>query len=379
MRITIAAGTAAITAALAVLQASPAPAASGAAFPAPAAASGAAFPAPAHAQGRHVGQGQHVGHGQERGRERGQEHGQDPGDGHSHGRESVRYVSVKGCPTKGGGQRPCGDWRLLMHSGEVRRLTDAQTVALDAKGKPAPDATAPIVVSGNGRKLAYFTRSGRLAVRTLGGGVEPLAGNALPRVAQYDVTLQLSDDGARLAAVIGGDRPAPTRIFDTATGARIGTVPAGETFLGFSGDGGEVLTRIDADEAVSDLAAYSDTGERLARVTPPQIVSANGPQALSGDGRTVAALVRAGRPRLVRYDLPTDQVVGRTRVTLPKGDLHMIDWTGPAEVTLHLLDYRDERPDRMTIVRIDIDTGKVTVRDRYTLLKDTFVFAACGG
>ncbi|WP_109524951.1 hypothetical protein [Nocardia aurea] len=360
MRITIAAGTAAITAALAVLQASPAPA-----------ASGAAFPAPAHAQGRHAGQGQHVGHGQGR--------GQDPGDGHAHGRDSVRYVSVKGCPRKDGGQRPCGDWRLLMHSGEIRRLPDAQTVALDAKGRPAPDATAPIVVSGNGRKLAYFTRSGRLAVRTLGGGVEPLAGNALPRVAQYDVTLQLSDDGARLAAVIGGDRPAPTRIFDTATGARIGTVPAGETLLGFSGDGGEVLTGIDADEAVSDLAAYSDTGERLARATPPQIVSANGPQALSGDGRTVAALVRAGRPRLVRYDLATDQVVGRTRVALPKGDLHMIDWTGPAEVTLHLLDYRDDRPDRMTIVRIDIDTGKVTVRDRYTLLKDTFVFAACGG
>jgi hypothetical protein len=33
----------------------------------------------------------------------------------------------------------------------------------------------------------------------------------------------------------------------------------------------------------------------------------------------------------------------------------------------------------MTIAPIDTETGTVKVRDRYTLLKDTFVFAACGG
>ncbi|MEU0571736.1 hypothetical protein ABZ297_40945 [Nonomuraea sp. NPDC005983] len=290
-----------------------------------------------------------------------------------HGHDSIRYASIKGCSTKDGAPKPCGKWRLVMHDGMTRLLPDAQTTALDAKGKPAVYNAAPIAVSGNGRSVAYFTKSGRLAVRTLGGGVKLLAKDALPRVAQYDVTLKMSDDGAKLAAALGGDKPKATRLFDTATGRLLGTVPAEETPLGFSADGGELLASADGGESVTDLTAYSDTGERLLKATPPQVVSANGPQALSGDGRTVANVVRSRKPELVLWDMQTDQVT-RKKIKLPAGDLMMVDWTGETQVTLHL-----QKGSTITIVQIDTETGAVRQRDRYAFLKDTFVFAACGG
>ncbi|MER6949384.1 hypothetical protein ABT294_35775 [Nonomuraea sp. NPDC000554] len=290
-----------------------------------------------------------------------------------HAHDSIRYASIKGCSTKDGALKPCGKWRLVLHDGMKRLLPDAQTVALDAKGRPADYNAAPIAVSGNGRRVAYFTKSGRLAVRTLGGGVKLLAKNALPRVAQYDVTLKMSDDGAKLAAALGGDKPKATRLFDTATGELLGTVPAGETPLGFSADGGELLASADGGESVTDLTAYSDTGERLLKATPPQVVSANGPQALSGDGRTVANVITSRKPELVLWDMQTDQVT-RKKIKLPAGDLMMVDWTGETQVTLHL-----QNGSTITIVQIDTETGAVRQRDRYTFLKDTFVFAACGG
>ncbi|MDX3106544.1 WD40 repeat domain-containing protein [Nonomuraea angiospora] len=297
---------------------------------------------------------------------------------HAHnGHDSVRYAAIKSCG-KDGDAKPCGDWRLVMHDGSQSTLHDAQTVALDVKGKKLAYASAPIAVSGNGQRIAYLTKTGKLAVRTLGGGVKLFAKDALPRVDQSNITLRLSDDGARLAAVISGEKVQSTRVFDTATAARLGSVPGNLIMLGFSGDGGEVLTSADADEGVTDLAVYSDTGEQLVRGTPPQVVSSNSPQALSADGRTVAAVVAGSKPQLVLYDMQSDQVVDRKKLTLPAGDIDMVDWTGDTQVTVHLVQYL-ESGNKMTIVQIDTETGAVKVRDRYRMLKGMFVFAACGG
>lgn len=297
-----------------------------------------------------------------------------------HGHDSIRYASIKGCKASEEGEmKPCGKWRLVMHSGMTSSLPDAQTVALEANGKSSVWQAAPIAVSGNGQRLAYFTTSGRLAVRTLGGGVKLLAKNAVPRVPQYNVTLQLSDDGAKLAVVIGGDKPKATRIFDTASGERLGTVPGDETLMGFSADGDEVLTSAEGDESVTDLAVYDDHGQQQLRNTPPQIISANAPEALSGDGKTVASVVMSGKKQLVLYDMDSEQVTARRSIKLPAGDLFMIDWTGEKQVTLHLAQYPENKATKMTIVQIDTETGAVKVRDKYSFLKDTFVFAACGG
>lgn len=291
---------------------------------------------------------------------------------------TIRYASIKGCPVKDGGTRPCGGWRLVRHDGGRMALPDAQAVAKEADGSSSRYFPAPIAVSGNGRRVAYFTGEGRLAVRTLGGGRIRLPANALPKAAQYEVTLLLSDDGARLAAVVESEKQAGTRIFDTRTGGLLGTLPAEASVLGFSGDGDEVLTTVEADEGVTDLVVYSDTGEELRRVTPPQVITANAPQALAADGRTVASLVTGARAELVTYDTGGDQLSGRRRVKLPAGELQMLDWTGDTQVTAHLTGEASGST-RMTIVRIDTRTGAVRVRDRYTVLSDSFVFAACGG
>ncbi|TYB52945.1 hypothetical protein FXF51_50095 [Nonomuraea sp. PA05] len=291
---------------------------------------------------------------------------------------SIRYASIKSCPVKGGGARPCGDWRLVMHDGSRTILPDAQGVAKEADGSPNRYVPAPVAVSGNGRRVAYFTEQGPLAVRTLGGGVKRLAADALPKVAQYEVTLLLSDDGARLAAVVGGDKPSGTRIFDTATGNLLGTLPPESSVLGFSGDGDELLATAEGAENVTDLVIHSGTGEELRRVTPPQVIAANVPQALAGDGRTVASLLSGSKAELVTYDSQGDQLAGRMRVKLPAGDVQMLDWTGDTQVTAHLASDVSGST-RMTIVQIDTATGTVRVRDRYTVLRDSFFFAACGG
>ncbi|GAA0413884.1 hypothetical protein Acor_10420 [Acrocarpospora corrugata] len=210
---------------------------------------------------------------------------------YGHG-DSIRYASAKGCVKKGGDILPCGTWRLVTHHGRVILLKDAQVRALDKKGHPMTRVTAPVAVSGNGQKVAYFRKDGRLAVRSLDGKVRLLPENALPsRTAQYDVTLQLSDDGAVVAVTAGR-----TKLFDTALGRRLGQLPKGRYFLGFSGDGAKEL-----------------------------------------------------------------------------------DWTGEYQVTLHASKMSKSARIGMTVLQQDVRSGATTIRDKYELLKDTFVYASCGG
>ncbi|MFI6541109.1 hypothetical protein ACIBHY_52270 [Nonomuraea sp. NPDC050547] len=299
-----------------------------------------------------------------------------PAQAGPHDHDAVRYASLKGCADKKDERRPCGPWRLVTHDGGQRPLRDAQTVARHADGTSSGYQVAPIAVSGDGSHVAYFTKRGRLAVRTIGGGVKLLAADALPRVAQYDVTLLLSDDGAKLAAAITGKK---TRIFDTASGTQVGSAGRGEAVSGFSGDADELLTSSEGEEPVTDLAVYRDSGEQVRRVTPPQVVAYNGPYALAADGATTANVIQGGKPALVLYDSAVDQVTAKIRLTLPKGEVLKADWTGENQVTLHLADVPESGPTKMTVVRVEVPSGKVTVRDRYSVLADSYVFAACGG
>lgn len=301
----------------------------------------------------------------------GHDHGQSHGDSRG---DAIRYASAQGCPKKGGEVVPCGTWRLVSHKGEVTLLKDAQLRAVGADGKPVDYAVAPIAVSGDGTRVAYFTKAGRLVVRTMKGGVKPLPADALPaRTNQYDVTLQLSDDGARLAVIAGR-----VQLFDTATGGRLGTLPKLSTFVGFSGDGERVLASMDGDESVVELHVYDLSGRRLLSDTPPQLVAANGPYALNADGKTLAVLV--GGTKVTLYDLATSQVLGGHAIKLPKeGTVHKVDWTGDNQVTLHVSQYPEGKATRMTVLQHDATSGATRVRDTYSMLKDTFVFAACGG
>ncbi|MFD1934402.1 WD40 repeat domain-containing protein [Nonomuraea mangrovi] len=300
------------------------------------------------------------------------------GPGHEHhgaGRgDAIRYASAQGCPQKDGNVVPCGTWRLVSHKGEITLLKDAQLRAVGADGKPVDYAVAPIAVSGDGTRVAYYTKAGRLVVRTMKGGVKPLPADALPaKTNQYDVTLQLSDDGARLAVI--ADR---VRLFDTATGGRLGTLPKHSTFVGFSGDGEKVLASTEGAESEVELHVHDLSGARLLSDTPPQLVAANGPYALNADGKTLAVLV--GGTKVTLYDLTAGQVLGGHAIKLPKeGTVHKVDWTGDNQVTLHVSQYPEGKATKMTVLQHDASSGATKVRDSYSLLKDTFVFAACGG
>lgn len=285
-----------------------------------------------------------------------------------HHGDGVRYASAKACKVKKA-VFPCGNWRLVTHHGEIVQLKDAQVDALDHKRKPVGFATAPIAISGDGQKIAYFHRNGRLAVRTFGGGVVLLPANALPKnPVQYNVWLSLSDDGGELA--VGHTR---TAIYDTATGKRLGLLPAKRDYLGFSGDGEEVLTTSE-----DGFRVYDRSARLLRQGAGADAIAEWGQHALHADGRTLATL-KSDREIIVS-DVETGQVDGRTPIKLPKGGtVEMLDWTGPHQVTLHVSQNLAKVPTRMTVFQHDTKTGATKVRDRYDILKDTYTYAACGG
>ncbi|WP_062350975.1 hypothetical protein [Herbidospora yilanensis] len=286
-----------------------------------------------------------------------------------HGGDSIRYASAKACKVKKATVL-CGNWRLVTHHGKILQLRDAQLEALDGKRRPVGFAAAPVAISGNGQKIAYFRKDGRIAVRTLGGGVTLLPADTLPKnVVQYNVWFRLSDDGASLAVT---DRR--TMIFDTKKGRRLGLLPAKREFMGFSGDGKEVLTS-GPDEV---FRVYDRSARLLRQGRPADDVNGWGPNALHADARTVATLVSGDK--IVVSDVETAQVEGDNPIKLPKGGtVEMLDWTGPDQVTLHVSQNLPKVPNRMTVLQHDTKTGVTTVRDRYDILKDTFTYAACGG
>ncbi|GAA2806367.1 hypothetical protein [Nonomuraea dietziae] len=128
-----------------------------------------------------------------------------------------------------------------------------------------------------------------------------------------------------------------------------------------------------------EMHVFDLAGRRLLSGTPPQLVAGNGPYALSADGRTIAVHV-AGVRRSRCTTCTADQMVSSHPIKLPKeGTVHKLDWTGDNQVTLHVSQYPEGKATRMTVMQHDVTVGATRVRDSYSMLKDTFVFAACGG
>lgn len=298
------------------------------------------------------------------------------------GHHSIRYASVDSCSGKDGAATPCHTWRLDLLDGTRVALKDAMLWPFGVKGKPVKEMQAPLSVSGDGESVAYFRKSDhRLVVREFHGRVHVMPEKALPRGVGMDgAWLRLSQDGARLVLGYtvkdGGSR---ARIFDVAGARETGTLPAFGTFAGFGGDGSAVLVEQDTDENTSGLAVYDTQGGELARVVPPQVVAVNAPWALSSDSRTVAFVIGSGtKARLRFYDVTADRTGGSVRFTLPSdAAVEMIDWTGEHEVTLHLV--RSGSVDRVTILRVDTETGRTRVRDSYKVRAGTFSYQTCGG
>ncbi|WP_344844293.1 hypothetical protein [Nonomuraea dietziae] len=152
----------------------------------------------------------------------------DPGHG------AIRYASAKGCVKKDGATVPCGTWA----AGQPRRQGHA------AQGRP--------VAGGRRERQGGRLRGWRRWPSPATGGRSPTSGRTAgwpsapctgaspccrrtrcrPGPTSTTWLLQLSDDGARLAVVTSR-----VRLFDTATGNKLGTLPRYQNFIVLSGDG----------------------------------------------------------------------------------------------------------------------------------------------
>lgn len=278
---------------------------------------------------------------------------------------AARYVSLDDCGD------PCGQWTVSMRDGSALRLPDARTHPLSKHGKPVKDRGAPIGVSGDGTRVAYVrARDGRVVVRDLRGGLFTMPADTGPARRVSD--LRLSLDGASLAVVMAD---APDRVYDVASARLVGTLPRGHHFVGFSGDGGEVL----AAKGERHLYSFTRAGALLAHSAVPE----DGPYALNADGRTVAFMKGHDKQRrVVLWDLATGKENVRVWVWMPRHQsyqmVEMLDWTANGQLSLHVEDDVMREPTRMSILLLDLATSRFTVRDRYTVRPKAWGFEACG-
>ncbi|MEV4108538.1 hypothetical protein [Nonomuraea sp. NPDC049695] len=246
-----------------------------------------------------------------------------------------------------------GKLRVVLRSGAARTL------------KALAEGTAPVAVSEDGTRAAYFRPKDRALVTYPAG--RRMGSIRQPRnEAGVDETrLMLSPDGRRLA-YFGNDGLYRARVFDTATGKKIGTLPPPTDLwaAGFSGDGGEVLL-VSSYAPTTDAVVTDLRGRVLRRDTPPQIVGHNLPRddsegkvaALAADGRRIVVYVPGEAPGLVVYDLTTRQ----TGQKLPlKQRPAAATWTGNHEVTLRVDDGK-----RTQRLKVDVESGAIEVVDAY--------------
>ncbi|WP_214409830.1 hypothetical protein [Sphaerisporangium fuscum] len=228
--------------------------------------------------------------------------------------KAVRLAWVAGC-TKKGEQGPCGPWRLVLRGGKTVALADALVRPLDADGKVDTTATAPLAVSGNGRRLVYVRKSDhRLVWKDLGGARAHLLPGRTSKVPKGlgmpDVDLALSPDGDRLLIdYADASDKLPTLIIPL-RGGHVAKLPGGEAVQGFSPDGRHLLAARITSDNTTRFVVYDTEGKQVESREVPQVVSNNSPVALADDGVTVGVVVSpaSGRPRLRQYDLSSDTV-----------------------------------------------------------------------
>ncbi|WP_031166827.1 hypothetical protein [Streptosporangium roseum] len=240
-------------------------------------------------------------------------------------------------------------------------------------------SVAPIEVSGNGRHIAYFRKSdNRLVVREVGGKVHAMAVDALPAgFGMLDMTLMLSQDGTRLAVVYDEERKESTRVYDTTSGNLLWTAPWDVEFLGFSGDGGELMAQRKDDYLITDLYVFGPRGGLLHRKPLGEDYDV-GPYALAADGTTAAVVThQRDHVTIVVYDLTSGRIT--TRVPVRVKGLHTVAWTGSAQITVHDHHTKGKAPTRVRVLQVDTVTKKVTTREAYTILSDSISFESCGG
>ncbi|TKK86784.1 hypothetical protein FDA94_20210 [Herbidospora galbida] len=288
----------------------------------------------------------------------------------------ARYVWLKAC-AKADYSVPCGKWMIYRRDGSSTSLPDAQVHQVTASGGVDRESSLQPALSGDGRRVAYFTTAKKLVVRDLvTGKVHPVRGAAAkpPKgLLINDLDTMLSYDGKRLAIdYVQGTLP--SKVVDVASGSYY-TLPADTSLQGFSGDGSKVMVTATSDQNTTIFSSYDADGE-VSSQEVPQVVDGNYPLALADDGRSIAVFIEGRQAALRVYDLASDSVGPPVKLTMPKGErANKLAWQSSDRLLLWT--YRNNANGDVIgggLRTIDVDTGELKKIDSWTLRSGLWIW-----
>ncbi|MEV1177512.1 hypothetical protein [Nonomuraea sp. NPDC049784] len=304
-----------------------------------------------------------------------------PGTAHAQaGPPAARAAWITSCHDKKDDiDYPCGHWKLIMRDGR-------QVVVRDAAGTKsgAKDDTAPFAISADGRVMAYQrARDHRLVVRRVAGGPAKLLPKSAVVKGAGSLFVTLSPTGDKVM-IDYGDEPMrwPIKVITVATG-KTTTLPLGDSALGFSGDGDEVLTSRNLSDNTTRLAAYRLGGGSIKR-TPPQVVWGAYANALAPDGRTLAAFISGDTdknkpPRVRTYNLETGELSAGADLPLePDAETEAAWWSPDGRLHMTVRRGDDGKAAVVRVLTVDPESGKATQTDKYTISKTRYESVEAG-
>ncbi|GAA3561680.1 hypothetical protein GCM10022419_047910 [Nonomuraea rosea] len=295
----------------------------------------------------------------------------------------ARAAWIKSCTDKEDDSSPCGRWQVLLRDGGKVTVRGAAT-RTNGRGKRVSDPGA-FAISADGRVLAY-ERAGdhRLVVRRLAGGkVTVLPRSAVPAsVGTEGVGLTLSPAGDKVLIDFPAEARRPAKVITIATGRTV-TLPAQDSMVGFSGDGGEVLATRYLSDNTTRMTAYRLGGGSIKR-TLPQVVANAAVTALAADGRTVAAFTpgdteKGAPPRLRVHDLVTGELSAGVDLPVKAGVLVSAAWwTAGGQLGVAVQSDEEGEPAVVRVLTVDPGSGAATRADSYTISKTRYAFITAG-
>ncbi|WP_248961904.1 hypothetical protein [Sphaerisporangium perillae] len=183
----------------------------------------------------------------------------------------------------------CAQWRIVTEEGRTFRMPQALGVYTEQSGEKYMNDSAPLVISRDGRRIAYYSEQDpTVRVRDLASGEEWPVGTAVDRASlvQHGGLIRLSPDGRYVA--VAGDPREPGLLLDTSSG-RSRPIPTGWWPRFISQEG--VLLMIKNEDQISTMSL---DGERAPTVLSKDLRPLRGVLAL--DGRTIAMLTEGDRP-----------------------------------------------------------------------------------
>ncbi|MFI7416423.1 hypothetical protein [Nonomuraea sp. NPDC049684] len=297
----------------------------------------------------------------------------------------VRYAYYDFCQDAwkpGGDNAPVADetclqWKVVLQDGTRYRVADALSVYTDQTRKNYMNTAAPLAISRDGRRIAYYAPAReRFTVRELGTGQVWEIPQVVRRKAMVKGggLITFSPDGRRLGLNLAG---LPQVVVDVESGQVVEQVPKGWNFL------------YPADEGVPLVVEHEDG--RFGVLSDGEVTVFAEPKtwALTGtvgpDGTTVAMLTGpAARGETVSSADPYDKVVTvdrasgqvRSEVRLDRAQRlnpHRLGyWLNEREVLALGGTVRDPNSDRWpdlgeTVHAIDVTTGRIRTLGTYRL------------